>query len=136
MQTCIWPSCCRCHSLSLASVKSRSVLPCWYRLTRAVAGKGPLSVCACVRACRPTINGSQSDFGTASIDVEQGLCRASICLCLSRLPTRCCCCGFAAVGPASRCRSVAHGCQPSISRSTAHSSKCGQCHVVSYEAEL
>jgi len=93
-------------------------------------------VCVFVRACIRvadcrTISGSQSDFGTASIDVEQGLCRASICLCLSRLPTRCCCCGFAAVGPASRCRSVAHGCQPSISRSTAHSSKCGQCHVVS-----
>jgi len=27
MQTCIWPSWCYCHSLSLASVKSRSVLP-------------------------------------------------------------------------------------------------------------
>ena len=25
MQTCIWPSCCHCHSLSLASVKSRLV---------------------------------------------------------------------------------------------------------------
>jgi len=27
MQTCIWPSWCHCHSLSLASVKSRLVLP-------------------------------------------------------------------------------------------------------------
>jgi len=33
MQTCIWPSWCRCHSLSLASVKSRLVLPFWCRLT-------------------------------------------------------------------------------------------------------
>ena len=33
VQTCIWPSWCHCHSLSLASVKSRSVLPFWYRLT-------------------------------------------------------------------------------------------------------
>ena len=38
VQTCIWPSWCRCHSLSLASVKCRLVLPLWYRLTRASAG--------------------------------------------------------------------------------------------------
>jgi len=30
VQTCIWPNWCHCHSLSLASVKSRLVLPfCW-----------------------------------------------------------------------------------------------------------
>ena len=47
-QTCIWPSWCHCHSLSLASVKSRLVLPLWYRLTRVVLGKGPLNgVCVC-----------------------------------------------------------------------------------------
>ena len=34
VQTCIWPSWCHCHSLSLASVKSRLVIPFWYRLTR------------------------------------------------------------------------------------------------------
>jgi len=33
------------HSLSLASVKSRLVLPAWYRLTRVVPDKGPLNVC-------------------------------------------------------------------------------------------
>jgi len=33
VQTCVWPSCCNCHSPSLASVKSRLVLPFWYRLT-------------------------------------------------------------------------------------------------------
>ena len=43
VQTCIWPSCCHCHSLSLASVKSRLVLPFWYRLTRVVPEKGPLN---------------------------------------------------------------------------------------------
>ena len=43
VQTCIWPSWCRCHSLSLASVKSRLVLPFWYRLTRTVPDKGPLN---------------------------------------------------------------------------------------------
>ena len=45
MQTCIWPSWCQCHSLSLASVKSRLVLPFWYRLTRVVLDKGPLNGC-------------------------------------------------------------------------------------------
>jgi len=33
VQTCIWPSWCHCHSLSVASVKPRLVLPFWYRLT-------------------------------------------------------------------------------------------------------
>ena len=45
VQTCIWPSWCLCHSLSLASVKSRLVLPFWYRLTRVVPEKGPLNGC-------------------------------------------------------------------------------------------
>ena len=45
VQTCIWPSWCHCHSLSLASVKSRLVLPFCYRLTRVVPLKGPLNVC-------------------------------------------------------------------------------------------
>ena len=40
VQTCIWPSWCHCHSLSLASVKSRLVLPFWYRLTRVIPEKG------------------------------------------------------------------------------------------------
>ena len=35
-QTCIWTSWCHCHSLSLAPVKSRLVLPFWYRLTQVV----------------------------------------------------------------------------------------------------
>jgi len=48
VQTCIWPSWCQCHSLSLASVKSRLVLPCWYRLTRVVADKRPLNGCVCL----------------------------------------------------------------------------------------
>ena len=58
---CIWPSWCHCHSLSLAPMKSRLVLPFWYRLTWVVPDKGPLNVCvcvcvcvrACVRACVP-----------------------------------------------------------------------------------
>ena len=43
VQTCIWPSWCHCHSLPLASVKSRLVLPFWYRPTRVVLEKGPLA---------------------------------------------------------------------------------------------
>ena len=35
-------------SLSLASVKSRLVLPFWYWLTRVVPDKGPLNGCVCV----------------------------------------------------------------------------------------
>jgi len=45
VQTCIWPSGCHFHSLSLASVKSRLVLPFWYRFTRADLDKGPVCVC-------------------------------------------------------------------------------------------
>ena len=40
VQTGIWPSWCHCHSLSLASVKSRLVLPFWYWLTWVVPEKG------------------------------------------------------------------------------------------------
>ena len=50
MQTCIWPSWCHCHSLSLTSVKSRSVLPVWYRLTQVVPDKGPLNHSVCVNS--------------------------------------------------------------------------------------
>ena len=40
VQSCIWLSACHCHSLSLASVKSRLALPFWYRLTWVVPEKG------------------------------------------------------------------------------------------------
>jgi len=43
VQTCTRASWCHCHSLSLASVKSRLVLPYWYRLTRVVPDRGPLN---------------------------------------------------------------------------------------------
>ena len=51
VQTCIWPSGFHCHSLSLASVTSRLVLPFWYRLTWVVPDKGPLNGCVCVCVC-------------------------------------------------------------------------------------
>ena len=48
VRACIWPSWCHCHSLSLASVKSRLVftsLVLWYWLTWALLEKGPFNVC-------------------------------------------------------------------------------------------
>jgi len=49
VQICIWPSWCHYRSLSLASVKSRLVLPFWYRLTRVVPEKKAIKwVCVCV----------------------------------------------------------------------------------------
>ena len=47
VQTCIWLSWCHCHSLSLASVKSRLVLPFWYWPTQVVQEKGSLKGCVC-----------------------------------------------------------------------------------------
>ena len=48
VQTCMGSSWCHCHSLSLASVKSRLASAFWYRLTRVVPDKGPLNGCVCV----------------------------------------------------------------------------------------
>jgi len=65
VQTCIWPSWCHCHSLSVASVKSRLVLPFWYRLTRVLPEKGPLNGCVCV------CSGKLEDRGVATMDKDQ-----------------------------------------------------------------
>jgi len=54
VQTCIWSSGCHCHSLSVASVKSRLVFSFWYWLTRVVPDKGPLNGCVCVCVCIKT----------------------------------------------------------------------------------
>jgi len=58
VQSCIWPSWCHCHSLSLASVKSRLVLPFWYRLTWVVPEKGLLNgyVCEAVVFSSPSVS--------------------------------------------------------------------------------
>ena len=48
VQTCIWSSCCHCHSLSLAPVKSRLVLPFWYRLNQVVLENKPLNGCSII----------------------------------------------------------------------------------------
>ena len=42
---------CYCHSLSVASVKSKLVLLFWYRLTWVVPEKGSLNRCVCVCVC-------------------------------------------------------------------------------------
>ena len=55
VQSCVWPSWCHCHSLSLASVKSRLVLPFWYRLTWVVPEKGPFNGCVCVCVLQLTV---------------------------------------------------------------------------------
>ena len=78
MQTCIWPGWCHCHSLSLASVKSRLVLPFWYRLTRVVLDKGPLNGCACVCVCS-----GQADRQTDRHRSSQAWSRSSLFLCRS-----------------------------------------------------
>ena len=78
VQTCRWPSWCHCHSLSLASVKSRLVLPFWYWLTRLVPEKGLLNVCACVRVCFKCL--SFRFFGSACCQwTENHVC--VFCLC-------------------------------------------------------
>ena len=47
---------CHCHSLSLASVKSRLVLPLWFWLTRVVPDKGPLNGYVRVCVCGPSVS--------------------------------------------------------------------------------
>jgi len=43
----VWNAVQTCHSLSLAIVKSRLVLPFWYQLTRVLPDKGPLHGYVC-----------------------------------------------------------------------------------------
>ena len=47
--TCIWPSWCHCHSLSLASVKSRLVYLSGTGSPGYSWSRGPLNVCVCTR---------------------------------------------------------------------------------------
>jgi len=80
VQTCIWPSWCHCHSLSVASVKSRLVLPFCYCFARVVTEKGPLNGCVCrcrVNLTRPVVECVHCDgaswvpgFGFLTFDSE------------------------------------------------------------------
>jgi len=73
VQTCIWPSWCHCHSLSLASLKSRLVLSFFYWLTWVVPEKGPLNARVCVLCVDITIV-----LVNCSVNVQQ-ICMWSIC---------------------------------------------------------
>jgi len=73
MQTCIWPSWCHCHSLSLATLLSRLVLPFWYRLARVVPDKGPLNGCVCVyyrHVCYKSINSASHEHYLMAVEVD------------------------------------------------------------------
>jgi len=78
VQTCIWPSWFHCHSLSLAPVKSRLVLPFRYRHTRVVQEKRPLNGCVCVivmcmRPSKPRLRQSKAqDLGKTRWDQGAG----------------------------------------------------------------
>jgi len=62
--------------MSLASVKSRLVLPFWYQLTWVVPDKGPLNgfvfvcVCVCVRACA-RVRVCESSDGHCCLDLTR-----------------------------------------------------------------
>ena len=71
MLTCMWPSWCHCHSLSLASVKSRLVLPFWYQLTRVVPDKGPLNGCVCVWVAGKTVRSSLAHPALSALTASQ-----------------------------------------------------------------
>jgi len=49
VQTCIWPSWCQCHSLSLAPAKSRLVATFLVLAHPCSPDKGPLNGCVCLR---------------------------------------------------------------------------------------
>jgi len=72
VQTCIWPSGCHWHSLSLASLKSRLVFPFWYRLTRVVPNKGPLNVCVwMIQVNKQKVNHYQNKKPKYVVDIYQ-----------------------------------------------------------------
>jgi len=56
-----------CHSLSVASVKSRLVLPFWYWLTRVVPEERPLNGCVCVCVYGDSVDNTVENFSVFSI---------------------------------------------------------------------
>ena len=67
VQTCILPS--GCHSLSLASIKSRLVFPFWYWLTRVVPEKGLLNGCVCMYPEFNFINCTSNKVANSCINI-------------------------------------------------------------------
>ena len=82
VQTCICSSWCHCHPLSLASVKSRLVLPFWYRLTRVVPEKGPLNGCVCVCVCHSmyVLCTAEALFATSPYICVRACVRVCVCV--------------------------------------------------------
>ena len=64
-----------CHSLSLASVKSRSVLPFWYWLNRLVTGKRPLNGCVCLCVHKLSSLSTTRPVSELTFPVSQLACR-------------------------------------------------------------
>ena len=75
VQTCIQPSWCHRHSLSLASVKSRLVLPFQYRLTWVVPDKGSLNRCVCVNAILYSLGHGLNCYSSNPSESHSLVCR-------------------------------------------------------------
>ena len=74
VQTCIWPSWCYCHSLSLALVKSTLVLPFWCQLTWVVPDKGLFNGCVCCVFMVSSKKNSWQDRGRSSLCLSLAAC--------------------------------------------------------------
>ena len=101
VQTCILPSWCHCHSLSLASVKSSLVLPFWYRLTWVVPEKRPFNVCSSSVVVVNTVTGVGAVHSCKCIvmivsDTSSGerLCNSTVFVCLSHGSTAAATCNW------------------------------------------
>ena len=81
VQTCIEPSWCYCHSLSLASVKSRLVLPFWYWLSWVVPEKWPLNGCVC-NVARLKLLGCIACIASMQTIVTPHVTHFVVCLCI------------------------------------------------------
>jgi len=102
---------CHCHSLYLASIKSRLVLPFWYRLTRVVSEKLPLNVCVCTlrklaskagmrpRSSRKRSNAKDSLRVTVTVtgDISLTLCNSADIFCHTQTSTTKLRCLFASI---------------------------------------
>jgi len=59
-----------CHSLSLASVKSRLVIPFWYWFTQVVPEKGPLNGCVCCFVHNVTMHAHKYEHSCNIVNVN------------------------------------------------------------------
>ena len=79
VQTCIWPSRCHCHSLSLAPVNPDWFLPFWYLLTWVVpdkfqkSSKTVVRVCGAVRCAAKSLHSRDTWRSTSGIIPKRNL---------------------------------------------------------------